>query len=122
VAYCGKPMPPGALPSAAAAAWGFGGFGGGGNPAAAFGGFSSIYSNGAALAAAARPASGGNPSHLQIILARVALGRQCAGRAGMQRPPQGFESVTGGLAGPDTAHVVFDNAQAYPEYVVTLTR
>lgn len=61
-----------------------------------------------------------DPSHLKIILARVLLGRQCAGKPGLRRAPPGFDSVNGTLRS-DTATVVFDNAQAYPAYVVTLS-
>ena len=54
-----------------------------------------------------------------MVLARVALGRQCAGSAGLRRPPAGYHSVHGVL-GADTVSVVFDNHQCYPEYVITL--
>ena len=60
-----------------------------------------------------------NPSHLRIILARVLLGRQCPGGSGLRRAPPGFDSVTGSVS--KGYHVVFDNNQAYPAYVVTLS-
>jgi hypothetical protein len=60
-----------------------------------------------------------DPSHLKIILARVLLGRQCPGQYGLRRAPPDYDSVTGSIT-PDTAHVVFDNDQAYPAYIVTL--
>jgi hypothetical protein len=66
-----------------------------------------------------------------MFVARCALGRQIAGQAGLRRPPQGYDSVHGGggmghtglVAGAPQgkffAHVLFDNQQSYPEYLVT---
>lgn len=67
----------------------------------------------------------------KMIVARVALGRQTQGASGMRRPPDGFDSVHSGAAGVPNlragqqaqgqyCHVVFDNDQCYPEYLVTL--
>ncbi len=50
-----------------------------------------------------------------MILARVLLGRQVVGAPGLRRPPAGCESVHGN----GMCHVVFDNDQAYPEYIIT---
>lgn len=93
-------------------------------------------------AAAAGPAAAGAPppgtaaaaaaddDHWQMIVARVPLGTQAVGRSGLTAPPEGFDSVnsggayTAGLNNPGSlyCHVVFDNDQCYPEYVVTLKR
>lgn len=68
----------------------------------------------------------------KMIVARVALGNQTVGAAGMRRPPDGFDSVNSGQHGKALVnlqsqaglycHVVFDNDQCYPEYLVTLTQ
>jgi hypothetical protein len=66
-----------------------------------------------------------------MIIARVLLGNQTQGVAGMRRPPDGYDSVNSGrhgMANQDNhsngvyCHVVFDNDQCYPEYVVTLAQ
>jgi hypothetical protein len=66
-----------------------------------------------------RPSSSGT---LTLLMARVLLGRQCEGRSGLKRAPDGFDSVhdTQQLTVPGRYHVIFDNSSAYPEYVVTL--
>lgn len=60
----------------------------------------------------------------KMVIARVALGQQAQGQAGMRRPPDGYDSVNSGRvqvqAGNPYCHVIFDNDQAYPEYLVTL--
>lgn len=96
-----------------------------------------------AQAAAAAGAGGGGlanalaaaqqeDDHWQMIVARVPLGSQTIGRGGLTQTPEGFDSVNSGdrMAGYQAAtnannlycHVVFDNDQCYPEYVVTLTK
>lgn len=70
-----------------------------------------------------------------MLVARVALGQQTLGVAGMRRPPAGFDSANSGNAGLVGAqvqvggpnrkfwcHVIFENQQAYPEYLVTFAR
>jgi hypothetical protein len=65
----------------------------------------------------------------KMIIARVALGKQTTGQAGMRRPPDGYDSVNSGTAGARRGrstskpycHVIFDNDQCYPEYLITLT-
>lgn len=69
------------------------------------------------------------PRQYKMILARVALGKQTLGVAGMRRPPDGFDSVNSGNAhvhgraqGTEHwCHVVFNNDQCYPEYLITFT-
>jgi len=68
----------------------------------------------------------------KMIIARVALGQQTQGANGMRRPPDGYDSVNSGGHGMGNVHqtarggggmychVVFDNDQCYPEYLVTL--
>lgn len=67
--------------------------------------------------------------HWKMIVARVPLGRQTDGRHGLTATPEGYDSVNSGsrgligagaLPGSLYCHVVFDNDQAYPEYVITL--
>lgn len=61
-----------------------------------------------------------------MMLCRVALGRLAVGGAGLRLPPRGHDAVTcaGGTAYPnassnvDPIFAVFDNSQAYPEYVI----
>jgi hypothetical protein len=116
LAYCLKPLPAAAhigTPSAGMMAGPPFGYPYGGGFPGAPPGRQGFYSGQAAPLAAA----GGGRSHLKMVLARVTLGRQCDGQAGMRRPPPGFDSVRGGAA----AHVVFDNAQALPEYIITMT-
>lgn len=60
-----------------------------------------------------------DPGHLKMVLAKVLLGRQAPGKSGMRKPPTGCDSVTG-VVGHEATHVVFDNDQAYPLYIVTL--
>lgn len=52
-----------------------------------------------------------------MLLCRVTLGRVTQGARGMRRPPDGFDSVVGSSSGP-LMYAVFDNNQAYPEYLV----
>ncbi|CAD7699843.1 unnamed protein product [Ostreobium quekettii] len=61
-----------------------------------------------------------------MLLCRVSLGRSAPGRVGLRRPPEGADSVAettapkphGQRLREPTMHAVFDNAQAYPEYLV----
>lgn len=57
---------------------------------------------------------------VKVLVAHVALGKQCRGSRGLKRPPFGFDSVHCGGAPGQRISVVFDNHAAYPEYVVTL--
>lgn len=80
----------------------------------------------------------------KMLVARVALGRQATGQHGMRKPPDGYDSVNSGSAAVPGAvvprlgnvgrgrsrgqqqqqlyycHVVFDNDQCVPKYVITL--
>jgi hypothetical protein len=49
---------------------------------------------------------------LTLLVARVLLGRQCEGKHGLKRAPDGFDSVhdTQQLTVPGRYHVTFDNA------------
>ena len=62
-----------------------------------------------------------------MFLCRVALGRLAVGQPGMRLPPKGSDAVTNSqihgnitqtLRSSQTIFAVFDNAQAYPEYVI----
>lgn len=64
-----------------------------------------------------RRAADSSTAVYKLLVARVALGRQCQGSSGCTKPGAGFDSMNGHNA---TSHVVFDNHQAYPEYVITL--
>ena len=70
---------------------------------------------------------------VKMIVARVVLGQQQPGNGGMKRPDAAYDSVYGigtvgavvgqtGCASNAYCHVIFDNHQAYPEYVLTLKR
>lgn len=48
-----------------------------------------------------------------MLLCRVSLGRPGLGIPGLRRPPPGFDSV-----GDHEKHAVYDNHQAYPEYII----
>lgn len=92
--------------------------------------------------AAHNAAAGVHPDHWQMIVARVPLGSQTTGRSGILQVPEGFDSVNSGTraagaiglpagqlqagaianVGNLYCHVVFDNDQAYPEYVVTFKK
>lgn len=64
---------------------------------------------------------------LTILLSRVALGTSSRGSSDLRRPPEGFDSTTnlhfiGKARTPNNKmdiYCVYDNAQAYPAYVVT---
>lgn len=62
---------------------------------------------------------------LTLLAARVLLGRQCEGKYGMRRPPEGFDSVFDKPQDSSSSKgrylVIFDNSSAYPEYVITVT-
>jgi hypothetical protein len=73
------------------------------------------------------PASGRSNSGtktLTLLVARVLLGRQCEGKHGLKRAPDGFDSVHAPQQPtvPGRYHVIFDNSSAYPDYVITLQR
>lgn len=89
----------------------------------------------------AAAAAGVHPDHWQMIVARVPLGSQTTGHSGISQAPEGFDSVNSGnraagggvgLVGVPAGaaagignlycHVVFDNDQAHPEYVVTFKK
>jgi hypothetical protein len=62
---------------------------------------------------------------LTLLVARVLLGRQCQGKYGMKRAPDGCESVYDSRSdanGLGRNHVIFDNSSAYPEYVITVKK
>lgn len=89
---------------------------------AAMGGGAFAFGNGMPGAAQHGGQQGGRV--YKMIIARVALGRQALGQAGMRRPPDGYDSVNSGsahaTAGNPYCHVIFDNDLVYPEYLVTL--
>jgi hypothetical protein len=99
----------------AAAAWAAGGGGAAAAAAAAAAAMAPAAGMGLVLGAGTAAAPAQHAGCYQMILARVLLGRQVVGAPGMRRPPPGFESVHGN----GMCHVVFDNDQAYPEYVIT---
>jgi hypothetical protein len=78
----------------------------------------------------AKEAPGSSRSHsgakmLTLLVARVLLGRQCEGKHGLKRAPDGFDSVHASHQQPNVPgryHVIFDNSSAYPDYVITLQR
>lgn len=49
-----------------------------------------------------------------IYQARVLVGKMAPGQSGLKEPPQGFDSV-----GNAQMVIVFHDAQAYPEYLIT---
>jgi hypothetical protein len=56
-----------------------------------------------------------------MLMCRVALGRIGMGGSSMRKPPDGFDSVSAtGSAKPQAGDIfaVYDNAQAYPEYII----
>lgn len=55
---------------------------------------------------------------LTMLLSRVALGRSVKGSSHFRRPPEGFDACTHPHS-PGNIYCVYDNAQAYPEYIVT---
>lgn len=64
------------------------------------------------------------PEAKALLVCRVALGRLHTGQPGLRLPPKGYDAVTceGGIGFPKALaaaiFAVFDNSQAYPEYVV----
>ena len=64
---------------------------------------------------------------LTILLSRVALGTLSRGSSDLRRPPEGFDSTThlhfmGKGRSADSKmdiYCVYDNAQAYPDYIIT---
>jgi hypothetical protein len=104
------------------------GYGGGygGTPAALA---ASMAASASAAAGAAWAAGAcqqtGSAGVLKMVLARVVLGQQEPGNASMRRPSACKDSVHGGHGSQSAmgcCHVIFDNHQAYPEYVVSLKR
>ena len=84
----------------------------------------------AALRAAIKQASGNEEAgqqELTILLSRVALGSNTRGSPELRRPPEGFDSTshlhaTGrerSVNSKPEIYCVYDNAQAYPEYIIT---
>lgn len=58
-----------------------------------------------------------------MFLCRVALGRLAVGSPGLRLPPKGSDAVTnasgrGMFSQNLSVYAVFDNSQAYPEYVI----
>ena len=64
---------------------------------------------------------------LTILLSRVALGNSTRGSTDLRRPPEGYDSTTHlHFMGRDRSKdskmdicCVYDNAQAYPDYIIT---
>jgi hypothetical protein len=83
-----------------------------------------------AVVAAATLAPGHASGVVKMVLARVVLGQQQVGKGYMKRPHPSKDSVygnsgqrakrKGGCASGVFCHVIFDNNQAYPEYVISL--
>ena len=56
-----------------------------------------------------------------MLMCRVSLGKIGLGTSNMRKPPEGFDSVSqSGRAKPAAGDIfaVYDNAQAYPEYII----
>lgn len=56
---------------------------------------------------------------LTMLLSRVALGKTVKGSSDLRRPPDGFDACFHDHRGRTEIFCVYDNAQAYPEYIVT---
>lgn len=56
---------------------------------------------------------------LTMLLSRVALGKTVKGSSDLRRPPDGFDACFHSHRGRTEIFCVYDNAQAYPEYIVT---
>jgi len=56
---------------------------------------------------------------LTMLLSRVALGRTVKGSSDLRRPPDGFDACFHNYRGRTEIFCVYDNAQAYPEYIIT---
>jgi poly [ADP-ribose] polymerase 10/14/15 len=54
--------------------------------------------------------------HKYIYQAQVLTGKSTPGKAGLEEPPSGYDSVSG-----TGMYVVFYDAQTYPEYLITFT-
>ena len=52
-----------------------------------------------------------------MILAQVVTGRYTVGEEEMKTPPPGFHSTVDSISQP-AIFVVYDDASAYPEYVI----
>ena len=58
------------------------------------------------------------PGSFSMLLCNVVVGRSAPGTVSYRRPPDGFDSVWGPGAHGTKNYAVFDNAQAYPAYLV----
>ncbi|KAL0027580.1 hypothetical protein WJX77_012237 [Trebouxia sp. C0004] len=56
---------------------------------------------------------------LTMLLSRVALGKTVKGSSDLRRPPDGFDACFHNHRGRTEIFCVYDNAQAYPEYIIT---
>ena len=54
------------------------------------------------------------------ILSKVVTGRYIVGNSDMKTPPPGYHSTVNSIL-PSTIFVVYDDAAAYPEYVIKFT-
>ena len=59
---------------------------------------------------------------LTMLLSRVALGKTVKGSSDLRRPPDGFDACFHSHRGCTEIFCVYDNAQAYPEYIITYTK
>ena len=55
-----------------------------------------------------------------MILSKVVTGKYTLGNPNMKTPPPGFHSTVNSISQP-TIFVVYDDAAAYPEYVIKFT-
>ena len=55
-----------------------------------------------------------------MILSKVVTGRYIVGNSDMKTPPPGYHSTVNSIL-PSTIFVVYDDAAAYPEYVIKFT-
>jgi hypothetical protein len=56
-----------------------------------------------------------------MLLCRVAMGRIGKGGSSLRKPPDGFDAVSNSgnhVASESDIFAVFDNSQAYPEWIV----
>lgn len=65
-----------------------------------------------------RPDRHSETASLTMLLSRVALGRTVKGSSHFRRPPEGFDACIHSHS-QGNIYCVYDNAQAYPEYIVT---
>jgi len=77
------------------------------------------------LSSMVAPSAGARTDHgagrYAMLLCRVALGRIGKGSSSLRKPPPGFDAVSNSgnqVASESDMFAVFDNSQAYPEWIV----